>query len=106
PPDAVRALVEGDDGGPVREPAGAATTLVAVPRDVEALRRADPRATAAWRVAVREVLGGLLEEGCRVTGFDREAGYVVERRPGGEPRPAERPRRHDDEVASTERPPP
>lgn len=53
--------------------------LVAVPEDVEALRRADPDAARAWRHAVREVLGGLLTEGALVTGFDRRAGYVVER---------------------------
>lgn len=94
PVDAVSVLVEGDDGGPVREPARAGTVLVAVPRDVEALRRADPRAAGAWRVAVREVLGGLLEEGGRVTGFDRERGYVVERRPeDGLPPTGERRRR-------------
>ncbi|MGS2642171.1 GNAT family N-acetyltransferase [Streptosporangium sp. LJ11] len=84
PPDAVSALIEGDDGGPVREPseaAGAGTVLVAVPRDVEALRRADPRAAGAWRLAVREVLGGLLRDGARVTGFHDRSCYVVERPP-------------------------
>ncbi|MER5649322.1 hypothetical protein [Streptosporangium sp. NPDC002524] len=103
PADAVAWLGE-RDGGPVRGPvdaagaAGPGTVLVAVPRDVEALRRADPRAAGAWRLAVREVLGGLLEEGGRVTGFDRETGYVVRRRPEDGPRPEGEPRRRDTET--------
>ncbi|MER7503176.1 GNAT family N-acetyltransferase [Nonomuraea pusilla] len=79
-------LVEGaavalaaEGGHPVARPAGTATVLVAVPEDVEALRRADPGAAKAWRVAVRETLGGLLEAGGRVTGFHDKAYYVVER---------------------------
>ncbi|NYF44274.1 GNAT family N-acetyltransferase [Streptosporangium sandarakinum] len=82
PADAVTGLTV-LDGLPSPVPAGAwagaRTVLVAVPEDVEALRRADPDAARAWRHAVREVLGGLLTEGALVTGFDRRAGYVVER---------------------------
>ncbi|MGO1052858.1 GNAT family N-acetyltransferase [Crossiella sp. CA198] len=58
---------------------GRRTVLVAVPADIEALRLADPVAAAQWRLALREVLGGLLAEGARVTGFDRTGWYVVER---------------------------
>jgi predicted GNAT superfamily acetyltransferase len=46
---------------------------------VEALRLKDPGAAKAWRIAVREVLGGLLAGGARVTGFARDGWYVVER---------------------------
>lgn len=59
-----------DGGGPV---------LVAVPADIEGLRRTDPAAAKAWRAALREVLGGLLADGARVTGFDRAGWYVLER---------------------------
>ncbi|MEV6863695.1 GNAT family N-acetyltransferase, partial [Streptosporangium subroseum] len=59
----------------------------AVPEDIEALRRTDPGAATAWRHAVRDVLGGLMGEGARVTGFVREGGYIVERRVGDEPPP-------------------
>jgi predicted GNAT superfamily acetyltransferase len=54
------------------------TVLVAVPTDVEGLRGSDPAAAKDWRAAVREVLGGLLADGARVTGFDRSGWYVLE----------------------------
>jgi predicted GNAT superfamily acetyltransferase len=71
-----------DAGGrpAVGEPGpGAATVLVRVPRDIETLRRHDEAAARRWRRAVRHVLGGLMAEGGRVTGFDRAGFYVVER---------------------------
>ncbi|MGZ3145083.1 GNAT family N-acetyltransferase [Lentzea chajnantorensis] len=67
------------DGLPVPGTTGGSTVLVAVPPDVEALRVANPDAARQWRHAVREVLGGLLAGGARVTGFDRAGWYVVER---------------------------
>jgi predicted GNAT superfamily acetyltransferase len=71
------ALAAGPDGGPVAGSADARTVLVAVPPDIEALRRADPGRGRAWRVALREVLGGLLTGGASVVGFDRAGWYVV-----------------------------
>ncbi|WP_329792284.1 GNAT family N-acetyltransferase [Lentzea sp. DG1S-22] len=68
-----------EDGLPVRGGCSADTVLVAVPPDVEALRATNPAAATEWRYAVREVLGGLLAAGARVTGFDRSGWYVVER---------------------------
>ncbi|WP_308250267.1 GNAT family N-acetyltransferase [Sphaerisporangium fuscum] len=68
-------------GGPVTGRTDAATVLVAVPEDIETLRLKDPAAARAWRLAVREVLGGLLAEGARVTGFHDKSCYVVERGP-------------------------
>ncbi|MFD2352734.1 GNAT family N-acetyltransferase [Nonomuraea ferruginea] len=78
PPDAVVALV-GDGGRPVPGRADAATVLVAVPEDVERLRRTDPGTAKAWRHAVRETLGDMLAEGRRITGFHDKSYYVVER---------------------------
>ncbi|MER5322835.1 GNAT family N-acetyltransferase [Streptosporangium roseum] len=78
PPDAVAALAE-RDGRPVAGRTDARTLLVAVPADIETLRRADPGAAKAWRHAVRDVLGGLMEEGAQVTGFTGEGHYIVER---------------------------
>ncbi|MCD4523961.1 GNAT family N-acetyltransferase [Nocardioides sp. cx-173] len=78
-PDAVVALGVGPDGLPVRGRLDAATSLVAVPADVEALRRTDPRAAQEWRRAVRDVLTELAADGARITGFDRTGGYVVRR---------------------------
>lgn len=54
------------------------TVLVGVPGDVERLRGTDPGAAKEWRLALREVLGGLMAEGARVTGFDRAGWYVLE----------------------------
>ncbi|GAA3667347.1 hypothetical protein GCM10022237_29120 [Nocardioides ginsengisoli] len=69
--------------GPIVRPVGRAsyarTVLVGVPDDIEALREHDPALAGAWRGALREVLGGLLEDGGRVTGFDRNGWYIVER---------------------------
>ena len=56
---------------------------VAVPDDIEELRRLDPERAGAWRRSVREELGGLMDAGGRVVGFERGRGYLV-RLPGGE----------------------
>ncbi|SFW79610.1 GNAT family N-acetyltransferase [Amycolatopsis australiensis] len=71
------ALAADAGGAPVTGPADAPLVLVAVPPDIEALRRADPERGRAWRVALRDVLGGLLAGGASVTGFDRAGWYVV-----------------------------
>ncbi|WP_066948873.1 hypothetical protein [Microtetraspora fusca] len=78
-PEVPRGAVEGisDEGGrPVARPVEGPAVLVAVPEDVESLRRADPAAAGAWRLAVREVLGGLMAGGAWVTGFSGGR-YVV-----------------------------
>ncbi|WP_194240115.1 GNAT family N-acetyltransferase [Amycolatopsis sp. YIM 10] len=67
------------DGLPVEGSTDGERLLVAVPESIEDLRRADPVAGRAWRRALRTVLGGLLDEGARVTGFDRAGWYVVDR---------------------------
>lgn len=54
------------------------TMLVAVPADIEGMRSTDPAAARDWRTATREVLGGLLADGARVTAFDRAGWYVLE----------------------------
>ncbi|WP_055701238.1 hypothetical protein [Streptomyces silaceus] len=78
PADAVTALSV-RDGRPAVGRLDARTLLVEVPPDIEGLRRADPGAGKAWRLAMREVLGGLLAEGARVTGFHDRTRYVVTR---------------------------
>ncbi|SDL37704.1 GNAT family N-acetyltransferase [Nonomuraea jiangxiensis] len=80
PEDAVVGL--GDDGDrPVEGRSDRRVVLVAVPEDIELLRGVDVGAAKAWRHAVRDVLGGLMEEGATVTGFHRKTYYVVERNP-------------------------
>jgi predicted GNAT superfamily acetyltransferase len=80
-PEATVALACGADGRPeIGSAVDGTPVLVAVPPDVEGLRRTDPDAAKAWRAALREVLGGLLADGAVVTGFDRAGWYVVERK--------------------------
>lgn len=57
---------------------------VAVPADVEALRRTDPASARTWRLGVRDHLTTLLDAGGRIIGFDRDEGYLV--RSGEDPR--------------------
>jgi predicted GNAT superfamily acetyltransferase len=71
------------DGRPHAHPVTGSRSLVAVPEDIEQLRRTDPRSAAAWRSAVRDVLGGPLADGWRVTGFDRAGWYLLEAPLGG-----------------------
>ncbi|WP_046495772.1 hypothetical protein [Streptomyces odonnellii] len=74
---AVTALSVASDGGPQTGSSDGPVVLVAVPPDIEALRRADPGRSQAWRVALREVLSDLMAEEARVVGFDRAGWYVV-----------------------------
>lgn len=78
-----RAVSESASEHPQVEPESrwraADVVCVQVPPDVVELRRRNPGAADKWRSAVRTVLGGLLADGARVTGFSRSDGYVVQR---------------------------
>jgi len=76
---AVVALGRGPDGGPEAGRLDGATSLVAVPRDIAALRVADGALAQRWRLAVREALAALVADGARISGFDRAGWYVVRR---------------------------
>ncbi len=76
---AVVALGVSDDGAPATGRFGADISLVAVPTDIEQLRVRNPALGRDWRFAVRESLVTLMEEGGRITGFDKAGWYVVER---------------------------
>jgi predicted GNAT superfamily acetyltransferase len=79
---AVVALDRDPSGFPAIVHAGdsaASTVLVGVPPDIETTRRDNAGAAHRWRHAMRQVLGGLLADGGRVSGFDRSGWYVVER---------------------------
>jgi predicted GNAT superfamily acetyltransferase len=67
------------DGEPEPGDLDGATVLVAVPRDIGALRSHDPELAARWRVAVRDALERLIGNGGRIEGFDRSGWYVVRR---------------------------
>ena len=76
---AVTGLGVGPDGEPVVGDVDGPTVLVAVPRDIHALRSRDPLLASLWRKRVREVLAGLLADGARIDGFDRDGWYVIRR---------------------------
>lgn len=67
-------------GAPARPPRPeAGDHTVAVPRDIERLRREHPADAHRWRLQVRAELGDLLDAGGRIIGFDRDEGYLVRR---------------------------
>ena len=76
---AVVALGRDDAGRPRAGRRDGDLSLVATPADVRSLRETDPGLAREWRLRVREVLGGLLADGARVSGFDRAGGYLVTR---------------------------
>lgn len=52
---------------------------VAIPRDIEAMRRDSTPDAAAWRTRVREGLLAGLNDGLTIGGFDDELGYLLVR---------------------------
>jgi len=54
--------------------------FVAIPADIEEVRREDRPAAQQWRRRVRDELTALLDGGGRIVAFDRNRGYLV--RPG------------------------
>jgi predicted GNAT superfamily acetyltransferase len=52
---------------------------VRIPSDIYAVRKAQPETALRWRLAVRDVLGGLLADGAVITGFSRDGGYLLDR---------------------------
>ncbi|MDN3354440.1 GNAT family N-acetyltransferase [Actinomadura sp. DC4] len=76
---AVLALSIAEDGSPVLGRLDGVTSLVAVPRDIAALRTHEPELARRWRLAVREALSGLTGRGGRIDGFDRTGWYVIRR---------------------------
>ncbi len=73
--------LDADSDGTVGNHAGtrSETVLVGVPRDIEAVRRSDPALGQRWRMAVRDILGGLMNDGWAVTEFCSDGYYVLSR---------------------------
>src|SRR5690554_977061 len=74
------ALVVAPDGRPRLQATEADVLLIATPPDIEAVRAADDRMGAEWRVALREALGERMLAGDTVVGFDRLGRYIVDTR--------------------------
>lgn len=60
-------------------PPGANRIVVAVPADIEGLRRTDPPLARRWRTAVREALHPRIEAGWLIEGFRSDRHYVLTR---------------------------
>ena len=73
------ALAEGNDGRPSATATSADTLLCWVPRDIVAMRAADPALARSWRLAVRDVFVAAIEAGLAVTGMTRSGCYVFSR---------------------------
>lgn len=87
---AVVALGRSEHGNPVPGSTDAATLLVAIPPNIEALRADDPGRAAEWRTALRDVLGGLLTGSARVVGFDPSGWYVLSTAAAATPKETDR----------------
>jgi predicted GNAT superfamily acetyltransferase len=77
----IASLLADVDGRPVLRPVDPATrrVRVAIPDDIEAVRRADPSLALGWRHAVRQAMGAELAKGAQITAFDRGVGYLMDR---------------------------
>ena len=67
------------DLGPARHETAARLVLVSLPRDIETLRTTDPDRATRWRLAVRDTLGTLIDQGAEVVSFDRTGTYTIDR---------------------------
>lgn len=57
-------------------------TTVAIPEDINALRRTEPNMALRWRLGTRDVFQRLFSEGFRISGYGLSAGrpcYILER---------------------------
>lgn len=81
------ALGVSDDGFPIPGRLDGRTSLVAVPSDIEAIRRTLPDLAVKWRAAVRQTLTTLVAADAHIVGFDRTGWYVVDRDGSGGARP-------------------
>jgi predicted GNAT superfamily acetyltransferase len=66
------------DGLPVVTAVTGEARQVQLPADIEGIRRADPQAGHAWRLAVREAVVGGLSAGAVITGVTAEGALVME----------------------------
>src|SRR2546425_4229117 len=72
-------LSVGQDDAPVFTASSSRVLLCETPTDIVALRRAHPALARAWRMAMREALGGALDDGYVITGATRTGWYVLEK---------------------------
>ena len=81
----MRGEASGAEGGPAPAPRGE-VLRIDIPLDVNALRRTDPAAAAAWRQTVRRQLLEAFSAGYVAVDVERgprRSAYLLVRRPGG-----------------------
>ena len=76
------------DGEPVVNQVGGDVLRVAVPPDIEAVRRDDPELARRWRRAVGEVLPALLDAGYRIEDMSKDGFYTLRHNPRRESLPS------------------
>lgn len=74
---AVAVLDVAADGTAARRESADGVLTCATPPDIEGLRRTDPSAARAWRLALREVLAGSMDAGYRVAGITADGRYLL-----------------------------
>ena len=73
------ALDVGDDSAPVEASHTSDVLLVRIPDDIVDLRRHDEDLSHRWRLALRNVMGTMLNDGYSTTGMSRSGYYVLQR---------------------------
>ncbi len=68
-----------DDGSPVTSTSTADVLRAWVPEDSVALRRRDPDAGRAWRLALRESFGSAVDNGYAAVSMTRDGWYTLEK---------------------------
>ena len=72
------AVSSSPDEEPISHVTTAPVQLVALPRDIVAIRKTDNEAAVRWRLAVRAALYPVVSSGGRLVGLTQEGDYVVE----------------------------
>jgi predicted GNAT superfamily acetyltransferase len=82
PGDTEIVLASGADGLPVVEHRRGPALRVFVPEDAVAMRKDDPAAARAWRLALRETFGAAIAEGYVAHSMTRDGWYTLTRTSG------------------------
>lgn len=78
PSDLPIAVAAGPDGRPTVSHVSGPARLVALPPDIEGLRRSNPSAALAWRRAVRDAVLPALNHGARIHGLTESGALVLD----------------------------
>ncbi len=70
-------LTVGSAGEPLFKASSASVIVCQVPDDIVAIRRSDPSLGRAWRIALRQSLGGAMKSGYSIAGATRSGWYVL-----------------------------